>query len=338
LPAALSLDTFAIISSPITDEAILSKSFCVKQNGPEISWPKENEITSLPQSKSIAVVDRTANIQHAAKELVSARIAFGGSSPYAPDIIVVNEFAKKDFLQAVVSECVNQGSYVETNDSARESSVSGRTKEKTEALKQKYSDARVVVQESRFAVVDLPSRLENIPEDKNKDPVLLICSIRSLDDAIDLLSRSSSGPYLAAYHFSNLDAAKYLSQFIDARVTVVNHVPRELLIGPTLPIGHPINLLERYPVSLFELPRPVLVNPSTHSLLLTSALDSSNTSTAEQLWKAAVVPLVVMKRSKGGGVGFFEQGFLINAALILASTMAISSTGAWYLWKFVKRR
>jgi hypothetical protein len=194
------------------------------------------------------------------------------------------------------------------------------------------------VQGSRFAVVDLSSRLEEIPEDKNSDPVLLICSMRSLDDAIDLLCRSSWEPYLAAYHFSNLGSAKYLSQFIDARVTFVDRVPRELLVGPTFPIGHPINLLERYPVSLFELSRPVLVNPSTHSLLLTSALDSSNDSTAQQLWRAAVEPLAAMKRSKGGGIGFFEQGFLINAALIFTSTIAISSTVAWYLWKFVKRR
>ena len=283
------------------------------------------------------MVDRTANIQHAAKELVSARFAFGGSSPYAPDVVMVNEFAKKDFLQAVVSECVARGSTIETNDVPRKGDMSSRVKKNVEALEQKDIDVRVVVQESKYAVVDLPSRLTKIPEHKNKDAVLLICSIRSLDDAIDLLSRSSSEPYLAAYHFSNLDSAKYLSQFIDARVSLVNHVPRELLVGPTFPIGHPINLTERYPVALFELSRPILVNPSTLSISLTSALNSSNTSSAQQLWRDAVVPLPVTKRSKGGGVGFFEQGFLINAALILTSIIAISSTGGWYVWKYVRR-
>jgi hypothetical protein len=44
-----------------------------------------------------------------------------------------------------------------------------------------------------------------------------------------------------------------------------------------------------------------------------------------------------MKRSEGGGVGFFEQGFLMNAGLILASTVAITSTGAWYLWRYARR-
>jgi hypothetical protein len=333
----LSIDTFAITSSPITDEELLSKAFTVKQTVSDVRWPRTNELISLPHSPVVAVVDRTANVKHAAGELVRARFAFGGTSPYAPDVILVNEFAKKDFLQAVVSECVSLGSGVELNRTTGRSHKSSRVNEKLELLKQANKDVRVVLQESCLAIVDLPTRLNELPKTKNADPVLIVCSMRSLDDAIDLLGRNSTEPYLAAYHFSNPASAKYLSQFIAARVSFINHVPRELHVGPTFPIGQPTSLAERYPASLFELPRPILVNSSTQSALLTAALDSSSSTPAQQLWKAAVAPLAVMKRSEGGGVGFFEQGFLMNAGLILASTVAITSTGAWYLWRYARR-
>lgn len=339
LSSSLSSDTFGIASSRITDEELLSKAIGVKQNGSNVRWPQTNELISLPQSRAIAVVDRTANVQLAAKELVTARFSFNGTSPYAPDIVLVNEFAKKEFLQAVVSECVKRGTNVEMNGTLGQPSIDGRVSKKIEALKRYgISDARIVVQESKFAVVDLPTRLNQIPEDKIIEPVLVVCSMRSLDDAIDLAGRSSSDPYIAAYHFSDLRAAKYLSQFVDARVTTVNHVPRELLIGPTFPIERSMNLMERYPISLFENQRPVIVNSSAQSKLLSTAVESPSNPTVQQLWKSAVAPLAAMKRVNGGGVGFFEQGFLMSAALILTSTIAISGTGAWYLWRYSKQR
>ena len=337
LPTALSSDTFAIASSPIKDEEFLGKAIIVDQNGSDVRWPKMNQLISLPNSPVVAVVDRTANVQNAAKEVVSARFAFGATSPYAPDVVLVNEFAKKGFLQAVLSECVNLSSGIELDGKIGRSHTSSRVGERLKLLQQTHKDVRVVVQESSFAVADLPTRLEELPKAKNTDPVLVVCSTRSLDDAIDLLVQSSSAPYLAAYHFSNLASAKYLSQFVDARASFINHIPRELLVGPTFPVERPFKLAERYAISLFEVPRPILVNSSIESAVLSVALDSPNNTSAQQLWKAAGAPLAVMNRSKGGAIGFFEQGFLVNAGLILASTVAISSTGAWYLWRYARR-
>ena len=336
LPNALPTDTFTIASSPINDKELLSKAFIINQNGSDVRWPKINQLLSLPESPVVAVVDRTANLQSAAKELVSARFAFGGASPYAPDVVLVNEFAKKGFLQAVMSECVNLSSGIELNCAIGKSQKSSRVSESLKLLQKTHEDVRVIVQERSFAVADLPTRSEGLPKAKNTDPVLIVRSIRSLDDAIDLLGKSSSVPYLAAYYFSNLASAKYLSQFADARISFVNHVPRELLVGPTFPVERPVNLAERYPTSLFELPRPILVNSSIQTALLSVALNSPNNTSAQQLWKAAVSPLAMMKRTQGGAIGFFEQGFLINAGLIVTSTAAISSIGAWYLWKYAR--
>lgn len=38
--------------------------------------------------------------------MVTARFGFGGRSSYAPDLVLVNEFIKKDFLEAVVRQSI----------------------------------------------------------------------------------------------------------------------------------------------------------------------------------------------------------------------------------------
>lgn len=51
-------------------------------------------------ARCVAVVDGSADIDAAAKAITAARFSFGGRSPYAPDLVLVNEFAKKDFFEA----------------------------------------------------------------------------------------------------------------------------------------------------------------------------------------------------------------------------------------------
>lgn len=48
----------------------------------------------------MAVVDRTADVDLAARAIAAARFGFGGTSPYAPDLVLVNEFVKRDFFEA----------------------------------------------------------------------------------------------------------------------------------------------------------------------------------------------------------------------------------------------
>ena len=334
---ALSADTFAIATSPVDDSEILDKGLLVTQNGKVGDRSRINELASQAGARSIAVVDRTANVQRAAQDLVQSRFAFGGSSPYASDIVIVNEFVKEDFLQAAISECDHLSSPASRESVHENAKARSRADESIDAIKKKFTNCRILLQRRKLAVLDLAERLERIPEQKNDAPVLIVCSMRSLDDVIDLLSRSASEPYLAAYHFSNLASAKYLSQFVDARTTFVNHIPQELLIGPAFPVGHQFKLDDRCPTTLLEQGRPVLVNSSTRSTLLVDSRKSTNASATLKLWTAAKEPLSMMKRSKGGGVGFFEQGFLMNAALLITSTVAISSTGAWCWWRYSRR-
>lgn len=58
---------------------------------------------------TVAVVDRMSDINQAAQALVHARFAYKGRSAYAPDLVLVNEFVMKDFLQAAVRYSLSIG-------------------------------------------------------------------------------------------------------------------------------------------------------------------------------------------------------------------------------------
>ena len=57
-------------------------------------------LISLVNATSLAVVDRTADVEEAARLITRARLSFGGSSSYGPDLVLVNEFVKDKFLDA----------------------------------------------------------------------------------------------------------------------------------------------------------------------------------------------------------------------------------------------
>ncbi|KAK0937098.1 hypothetical protein LTR29_011307 [Friedmanniomyces endolithicus] len=335
LPTALDPDTFAIASSPIEGQPFLDLAIHVNQKDSE-RWPQANQFASPVHCRTLAVVDRTGNVTLAAKELVAARFGFGGSSPYAPDVVFVNEFARQSFLQAVVAECVKSGSSASTEKETKSKSmVSSRIDERIEGLKSLDSGLRIVVQESNFAVVEVTSRKTSLLIQKGTAPVLVVHAIRSLDDVIDLVgSTSKDMPALAAFHFSNPASAKYLAQFIDANVSFVNSIPRELLVGPAFPTAHPFDLTKRYPLHPFTVRRPAYIKPAAGSQRLSLALASSDNAAAQALMAEASAPLAAMKRHPGGGVGFFEQGFLMNAALILTTTLSLSGTGIYWILKY----
>lgn len=46
------------------------------------------------------MVDRTANIPLAAKGIVEARLFANGTSPYSPDLVIVNEWTSEAFRKA----------------------------------------------------------------------------------------------------------------------------------------------------------------------------------------------------------------------------------------------
>lgn len=332
LPAALDADGFAVAFSPIIDTSLLSRAICVLQNGIE-AMPKINQLTFKPNAYVVAIVDRTADVQLAAREIVFARFSFSGQSPYAPDCVFVNEFIKKDFLQAIKSEWTQLTNDVRSTSGGK-INISSKIEKRLKSLQTVDSRLQIVLQESSLAIADVSSSSAALGTKTNL-PILKVHGVKSLDDAIDLINKSNNDtPGLAAYHFGNLATGKYLSQFIDSEVSFINHVPRELLIGPAAPSGHTFDSSTRYPIDLFTVARPAYVHCSETSTNLAKVLEAEGSASAQKLLAEAAKPLAEFKRHPGGGVGFFEQGFLINAGIIVLSTLTVSATGALWLWRW----
>lgn len=99
LPTELDPDTFFTSAKPIQDSTILSSALLVDQTSVS-STVATNALSSQNQRRTIAIVDRTADIDATAKAIVTARFKFQGASPYSPDLIIVNEFVKDEFFAA----------------------------------------------------------------------------------------------------------------------------------------------------------------------------------------------------------------------------------------------
>lgn len=98
--SALDRDIVHVTSTKATDADIGHRHVRVLQNGspePQLA----NHVVSRPEARVVAVVERDADLGAAAEALVRARFGLRGKSPYAPDIVLVNEWVQKDFLSAV---------------------------------------------------------------------------------------------------------------------------------------------------------------------------------------------------------------------------------------------
>lgn len=74
----------------------------VAQDSSAANKGTRHQLKSLTETPVIALVERDAQLDEAAKALVVARFSRGGRAPYAPDIVFVNEWVKAAFFEAVV--------------------------------------------------------------------------------------------------------------------------------------------------------------------------------------------------------------------------------------------
>lgn len=102
---ALDGGIFHATFSKVTDAEIGHRYVRVPQNGSsDPAWA--NHLLSRPQARVVAIIERDADLHAAADALVTARYSLGGKSPYAPDLVLVNEWVKKGFLEAVTQSAV----------------------------------------------------------------------------------------------------------------------------------------------------------------------------------------------------------------------------------------
>lgn len=100
---ALDADIFEVTPKPASDAEIGHPHVRVLQKGSS-TLALNHQLVSNPDAPVVAFVERDADIEAAARALVTARFAQGGKSPYAPDVVMVNEWVKKNFLSAVVRQ------------------------------------------------------------------------------------------------------------------------------------------------------------------------------------------------------------------------------------------
>lgn len=100
LSSALNANTFCIVKSTTTDQALLDEALLVDQTAAGPPRTLTSQLLSSARARCVAVVDRSADVEAAARAIAAARFGFGGASPYAPDLVLVNEFVKKDFFEA----------------------------------------------------------------------------------------------------------------------------------------------------------------------------------------------------------------------------------------------
>lgn len=141
LPKALGQDTFCI-SKTVTDKSVLDSAVLVNQTSHAGSVTFTNQLLSSSSCRAVAVVDRTADIELAAKAITTARFSFGGTSPYAPDLVLVNEYVKKEFFEAC--------SKYATLSFARESAVKKVSRNLNEASRKAVKEAEDKKQVSSF--------------------------------------------------------------------------------------------------------------------------------------------------------------------------------------------
>lgn len=141
-------------------------------------------LVSPSESRAVAIVDRSAHLQKAASALVAARFSFGGRSPYAPDLVLVNEFVKNEFVVAVISETLKFTARLGIANAVDVNKIKNVEKSLDAGLKS--GKIHVVNSNSNASVFEVKDRDAESLRIKITGSKLLIHSVRSLDDAIDL--------------------------------------------------------------------------------------------------------------------------------------------------------
>ena len=182
----------------------------VSQNG-STDEASDVNLKSNPSSRVVALIDRTANVDEAARWLATARFSFAGRSPYAPDLVLVNEHVKRPFLDAVARHTIPFLTRVSPTKEKGNLATNGgkRPIEILDSLQASRDAAHLVTSGDGASVVDVlsrylfilsltrhlssltlnQSRSVSVLSSKISEPCLVVHAVRSLDDGIDLSQR-----------------------------------------------------------------------------------------------------------------------------------------------------
>ncbi|KAJ3953277.1 hypothetical protein N0V92_010272 [Colletotrichum tropicale] len=324
LPRALNQNAFCI-TKKITDHSLLDSAILVDQTGIAPSASHVNHFVSSNTARAIAIVDRTADIEAAAGAITAARFGFGGQSPYAPDLVLVNEYVKKEFFEA----CSKHASLA----FARETTVrraSDNKSDETRAAVQEAEEKRLVSSfgSKDFKLVDIKDKNTSLLNAKVSGRFLPIATSSGLVDSV--YTYEFEKPLLAGYFFASPDAAKYLSQHLPSHISFVNQIPSSLLLGPAASTSHDAAFEFRYSKEMFSVSRPQFIEqPSGALAKVDQLLSGAGGITTQSLRALATAPLKPTNQPGNSRLGFFEQGFVVGASLIMSIVLPSLAYGTW---------
>ncbi|KAJ5636961.1 uncharacterized protein N7484_010274 [Penicillium longicatenatum] len=284
----LDFELFGLIQGSITSHEMLSKALIIDQTG---TTDAPNAVKSLPNLRSVAVIDRTADVEKAAQQILSGHIAFSGQSPHAPDLIVVNEWVKDKFSDTMTRERLRLNR--EGRSSHADKHVAWK---KTVADAESRGEAKLIKKEGLY-MVDVQQRPE----------------------------------YLVAYHFAEPAAGKFLSQQINSHWSFINHIPAQLLVGPALPFKQEnFSLGLRYTKEMLSKPRPELIQPIESSAIGLEDLSNSKSTKLQLLRQRETQSLRETGQGPGTAIGFFEQGIIVGALFIVLPVVSVVGYSGWF--------
>ncbi|CAJ2507695.1 Uu.00g088810.m01.CDS01 [Anthostomella pinea] len=325
LPSALDVNTFCL-SKTITDASILDSAVLVDQTSSAASKSLTTQLLSSSAARTVAIVDRTADIQAAAKAITTARFTFGGTSPYAPDLVLVNEYVKIAFFEA----CSKYATLAFAKDS-NVKKVSGNQSEESRKAVKEAEDRRQATSfgSNDFKLIDIIDKNTPLMNIKISGRYLPITTCSGLVDAI-FTQQFESPPLLAGYFFGDAGSVKYMSQHLPCHISCLNQIPAHLLVGPAAPLAHDADFRYRYSTAMFSVARPQYVEKSMGAFAkaeqLLEGVKGISTSSVRAL---AVKPLRPTGQPSNWGIGFFEQGILIGASLILTVVAPVIGYTTW---------
>ncbi|KEF55912.1 uncharacterized protein A1O9_07492 [Exophiala aquamarina CBS 119918] len=323
LSNGLDRDTFAIVEQTV-DQAKLSRKAIRLHASADISISPSQEVLTVPNTRSVAIVDRYADMQTSAKAIIRARFTFEGKSPLAPHLVLVNEFRIKEFCSAVAE---NTGKYF-TSQIEGNGTLDGSLAAKSRAIRASANEldkagAETILSGSRGVVVRVNDRSSSLLKKHVNEPLLIIHPVTSLDDAMDLANETSNDEPLSALHiFGTPEVAKYVSQFVHCHLTCVNEIPVELIVAPLTPIGFATQLGKPYRKEMFSLAKPQYIHFGKREEQLTVIIESNNEVEASKLRKQAQAIRVQMNQPAGHAIGHFEQGLLVGASIALVTIVS----------------
>ncbi|KAF4882337.1 4,4'-diaponeurosporen-aldehyde dehydrogenase [Colletotrichum fructicola] len=312
-------DAFVIVSSAVTDTDTLSRCCIVDQltTTPHVG----TTLSSKSESMTVVIVDRTAKMEDAVDAVCTARFSFGGQSPYAPDLVLVNEWVRDEF----VTLCVQRLSA----EAARSKSETSSGRAVRQDIPMNGTAPVDVLFDTRgIKLVELPRNTTSTDCSKVSERTLRIMTVSSLTDAVTVAS--NNGPYLAVYAFGSKG-----------------------VFGPARPVSaaSPSSIELRYETQMMTRTRPEFVCSLTGEKFEDIALARSANDTPSGLRKEnayrslredALRSLRPIGQGSGSSIGFFDQGIITGMLAFALPALAMLGYGGFktvlFCWKLYESK